>query len=303
VDEIRVLLVDDDAEELVLTKAMLGKVEHVQYRIDLCTDPHEAIEKTISGDYHVCLVDYNLGASTGLDLIEEVMARGCCRIPIILMTGEGNHDIDMQAMNLGAMDYLNKGSLNKNILERSIRYSMERKKTEEKLREMSLRDSLTGLANRRHFDEVLDRELRRANREVSPISLVLIDIDCFKPFNDNYGHVEGDRCLQLVSDAIAGCISRPGDLEARYGGEELAVILPQTKSQDAMALAEKMRKAIEALKIPHKGSTVEASNDLTISAGVATTNGKEHLSPTDLIKKADKALYEAKEKGRNRVLS
>ena len=135
------------------------------------------------------------------------------------------------------------------------------------------------------------------------MSLVLIDIDCFKPFNDNYGHVEGDKCLQLVSDTIAECFSRPGDLGARYGGEEFAVILPQTGNQDAMAIAEKMAKAIVSLKIPHKGSAVKGCNDLTISAGVATTNNKEFLTPTDLIKMADKALYEAKEKGRNRVES
>lgn len=299
--EIKVLLVDDDEEDIQLIRKVLGKIDHVKYKTEWHSTFEEAVKIILRGEHDVYLVDYHLGAETGLDLIKLALEKGCNE-PIILMTGQGNRTIDLEAMKLGAADYLNKNEITPPLLERSIRYSIDRKKAEEKLREMSFRDVLTGLANRRYFDEVFERELGRCQREERPLSLILIDIDYFKPFNDNYGHLEGDRCLQAVSDVIGGCIKRPGDLVARYGGEEFAVILPETGRSGALEIAEEMRLTVQSLKIPHKGSTVTGCSDLTMSAGVAVMNSKEVSTSADLIRKADEALYKAKNEGRNQVV-
>jgi diguanylate cyclase (GGDEF)-like protein len=179
----------------------------------------------------------------------------------------------------------------------------ERKKIEEQLRELSLKDALTGLSNRRQFDEVMEREWRRAKRENSPLSFILLDIDSFKLFNDSYGHQEGDACLQRVSGVIMQEAKRPGDLTARYGGEEFAVILPNTESHHAYTIAEKIRHEIVALNIPHIGSKVEDCNIVTISSGVSTFIPGQNMTQSDIIKWADAALYKAKHEGRNRVLA
>jgi diguanylate cyclase (GGDEF)-like protein/PAS domain S-box-containing protein len=178
----------------------------------------------------------------------------------------------------------------------------ERKKLEEQLLEISRKDGLTGLSNRRHFDEVLQNEWKRAARESYSISLIMIDIDFFKPFNDNYGHQAGDTCLQNVSSAIGSIVNRPADFPARYGGEEFCVILPSTDSENAYKMAEQMRSNVCELNIPHKGTMVSDSNTVTISLGVTTLVPESDLIPTDLIRRADKALYKAKGQGRNQTV-
>lgn len=167
------------------------------------------------------------------------------------------------------------------------------------LQKLSVIDSLTGISNRRRFDEVLEIEWRRAMRSESPLSLFLIDVDFFKAFNDFYGHQAGDDCLRRVAQTLSGVINRAGDLTARYGGEEFAVILQGNTRQGAIRVAEILRDRVEALQIPHPRSRAE--NILTISIGLATMIPEHVGSPSNLIAEADKALYLAKEKGRNRV--
>ena len=175
----------------------------------------------------------------------------------------------------------------------------ERKLAEDELRGQSFLDGLTGLSNRRHFDFFLDKEWRRAQRNKREISLILMDIDSFKAFNDNYGHVEGDKCLERVTGALKNFANRPGDLAARYGGEEFAVILSDTPSDSAAAIAEKFRIAVAQLHIPHGYS--ETEKFVTISLGVATLEPENTMSEKVLIERADRALYTSKRSGRNRV--
>lgn len=165
------------------------------------------------------------------------------------------------------------------------------------LERISLTDSLTGLANRRHFDAALTREYRRAVREGSTLSLIMIDIDYFKEFNDDYGHPAGDACLVKVAETLAAVFRRPGDLVARYGGEEFAVVLPDTP--DASDIAETCRQAIWARAVTHRLSKV--ADVITISLGVAALAPDRPATPDELVDRADIALYEAKESGRNRV--
>ena len=159
-------------------------------------------------------------------------------------------------------------------------------------------DGLTGLANRRTFDQALDADIRRNTRTGSPLSLLLMDIDGFKLFNDSYGHGGGDRCLQRVAQAVAGVPNRAGDTVARYGGEEFAVILPETDLAGAFAVAERIRRAVEALGIPHMASPVGPV--VTLSVGVAASCGPA-LDARELLETADAALYRAKRAGRNRT--
>ncbi len=161
-------------------------------------------------------------------------------------------------------------------------------------------DSLTGMANHRTFHEELNKEWRRCLRLQCPLSLVFIDIDHFKPYNDAYGHLDGDGCLRRVAEAIASQVRRPGDIAARYGGEEFAVILADTPKEGASYVAEAQRAAVESLAIPHGTSPV--SSVVTVSLGVATTMPWNGGAAEGLLGRADAALYRAKAAGRNRVV-
>ena len=167
------------------------------------------------------------------------------------------------------------------------------------LKELSNRDDLTGVANRRRFDEALDAEWRRAARTAPPMALLMADIDHFKPYNDAYGHQQGDLCLKQVAEGMAGALQRAGDLLARYGGEEFVAILPGQDLAAAAEVAERLRSRVEALTIPSGVSGV--SPYVTISVGVATSAQADLAKPDDLVAAADAALYRAKREGRNRV--
>ena len=167
------------------------------------------------------------------------------------------------------------------------------------LEELSNIDPLTNLSNRRHFDDVLQVEWKRALRHESPISVLMLDIDFFKRFNDQYGHLAGDDCLQQVAACLKAQLRRPSDLLARYGGEEFVVLLPQTDEMGAQIVAESLRRAVEALHVESGGEPL--AGQISISVGVATLRPQPDLRPESLVDQADQALYRAKESGRNRV--
>jgi len=169
------------------------------------------------------------------------------------------------------------------------------------LEEMNKTDALTGLGNRRAFDGVLSAEWRQAERQKTSLSLILMDVDCFKRYNDGYGHGAGDECLRQVASVIKRHAKRPHDLAARYGGEEFAVILCATTAQGALAVAEDIRKDVEGLGLQHEFSTV--ASVVTLSAGTATAQPAAGQTFDSIIERADKALYAAKNGGRNRVES
>ncbi len=181
----------------------------------------------------------------------------------------------------------------------SIRDITQRKKAEEKLKTLSTLDGLTGVANRRYFEEFYQREWTRSVRTGKPLSLIMCDIDFFKFYNDTYGHLEGDECLRQVAGALSKAVHETGDLLARFGGEEFIVVLPETDLDGAVKVAESLRSIIESLEIEHKKSHV--SNYLTISLGVSTIVPVQAIPAVELISAADAALYQAKKEGRNRV--
>ncbi len=169
----------------------------------------------------------------------------------------------------------------------------------QELQRLTATDGLTGVANRRRFDEALDHEWRRAARSNAPLACVMIDIDHFKAFNDRYGHLQGDACLRQIASALVSTARRAGDVVARYGGEEFAVVLPGTSAANARLVADQLRTDVAALRIPHDASTT--GPHVTISLGVASIIPKVGVSPATLVAAADRALYQAKRSGRNCV--
>ena len=169
------------------------------------------------------------------------------------------------------------------------------------LRSQTFSDGLTGIANRRHFDVAIEKEMRRAMRTGSPLSLLMIDIDHFKDYNDHYGHQQGDGCLIRVAAELAAMLQRPTDLLARYGGEEFAAILPDTDAAQALRMAEAIRQRASDLHIPH-AKTGNDVKHVTVSIGIATQHPHQPLAISALIGAADRALYLAKRAGRNRVM-
>lgn len=177
----------------------------------------------------------------------------------------------------------------------------KRKQIEKQLQDMSRRDSLTGLYNRRYFDEMLNVEIGRANRNKLPLCLIMFDVDCFKEYNDQYGHVSGDNCLIEIGDIAKSYVSRQGDIIARYGGEEFAIILPNIELEGAVSFANKLQMGIQDKCIAHNDTKVTDLKCVTVSAGVTNLILSNKICASALIEDADLALYEAKRQGRNRV--
>ncbi|MGD1856816.1 MAG: diguanylate cyclase domain-containing protein [Leptolyngbyaceae cyanobacterium] len=183
-------------------------------------------------------------------------------------------------------------------LNHSLKYQ-QLKQDKLELRELALTDSLTGLANRRQFDDYFKAEWQRLAREQQPLTLILCDIDYFKLYNDYYGHPTGDICLAKVSDVLNRCIRRPADLVARYGGEEFAVVLPNTNTEGGHSVALAIQKQLAQVAIPHFTSSV--SKAVTLTMGIATVVPEHQRTSQDLLQAADLALYHAKQQGRDRI--
>lgn len=221
-------------------------------------------------------------------------------LPVIFLAKSIDEQMEIAAYNAGASDvlYLSRAAA---ILQARIKLALGVKKSLDQLARSARIDGLTQVNNRREFERVIETEWRRANRSRANISLIMLDIDHFKLFNDNYGHLAGDGCLRTVAQAIQKCLQRAQDIVCRYGGEEFVVILPETDIQGAMQLAERIRQAVAGLAIQHSNSPTAES--ITLSLGVAVKRPYEGGSPNELTELADKALYLAKEQGRNCIVA
>jgi len=219
-------------------------------------------------------------------------------IPIIYLTGMNNEYDEEYGLSLGAIDYITK-PFKPSILRARVRNHLQLKYYRDRLARIGMIDGVTGIPNRRRFDEVISLEWRRATRSSQPLSLIMGDIDYFKNYNDTYGHLEGDACLRKVANRFCEILKRPGDLVGRWGGEEFACILPETEIGGAVTVAERIRKGIIDLAIPHLSSPIAPV--VTVSLGVTTMVPKPGQDPIELIRRSDEALYKAKKAGRNRV--
>lgn len=220
-------------------------------------------------------------------------------IPVIFLTSlTESKDIEF-GLTLGAIDYITK-PFSVPIIKAKIKNHLALKYYQDTLKINTDVDQLTQIANRRRFDDTMTKEIKKAKRTGTILSVLLLDIDHFKFYNDTYGHLEGDACLKKVATTLATTLKRPKDLAARWGGEEFTCLLPNTNTEGAQNVAEALRKAIQNLNIPHESSPV---NDVvTVSIGVVSSNPIDENSFDNLLKRADEALYQAKETGRNRIV-
>lgn len=313
-----VLLVDDQAMIGEAVRRGLAHEENIDFHF--CADPHQAIAQAIRIKPTVILQDLVMPGLDGLTLVREYRNHpATANIPIIVLSTKEDPLIKSAAFSAGANDYLVKlpdnielvariryhsrsymTLLQRDAAYRALRVSQQQLlDTNLVLQRLMNSDGLTGLSNRRHFDEYLELEWRRAMRDQTQLSLLMIDVDFFKTYNDSFGHVEGDEALRKVAASIREASSRPSDLPARYGGEEFALVLPNTSPGGARLVAEKLRMAVAGLKIPHIAPAEGSS--LTISIGLSTMTPVQGTDCRQLIMAADKGLYTAKHNGRNQV--
>ncbi|MEX3775754.1 diguanylate cyclase [Pseudomonas sp. MYb118] len=313
-----VLLVDDQAMIGEAVRRGLSNEENIDFHF--CADPHQAIAQAVRIKPTVILQDLVMPGLDGLSLVREYRNHPATKdIPIIVLSTKEDPLVKSAAFAAGANDYLVKlpdnielvariryhsrsylTLLQRDAAYRALRVSQQQLlDTNLVLQRLMNSDGLTGLSNRRHFDEYLELEWRRSLRDQSQLSLLMIDVDYFKTYNDSFGHLEGDEALRKVANAIRDASARPSDLPARYGGEEFALVLPNTSPGGARLVAEKLRQTVAALKIPHIAPTEGSS--LTISVGLSTMTPQPGSDCRQLISAADKGLYQAKHNGRNQV--
>lgn len=293
----RVLVIDDDRLQFRLVQAHFSRFQAGTYELDWSETYEDGLARLLTGGYAVCLLDYRLGEKDGLQLIREAAEAGC-RTPIVFLTAESSGNVDIQALDAGALDYLVKGEISPRSLERSLRYALKLGETLDALRRLATRDELTGLLNRREYDRILAEEEDRAKRFGHPLALVTLDLDHFKAVNDNHGHPAGDAVLREVARRLAGSI-RTVDRAARIGGEELALILVQTDRDAGMDVAKRAIRLISGEPIDIGGGF---KLSVTASAGVAEMP-RDAVGMPGLVAASDRALYAAKAQGRNRAVS
>ncbi len=324
-DRINILIVDDRPENLLTLETLL---EDPGLNILKALSGSEALEKVLENEIALVLLDVMMPDMDGYETAELMRSNRRSRnIPIIFVTANNREeDHIFKGYDAGAVDYLTK-PIDPHVLQSKVGIFMElycqKLELEEKTRELNAKvveleelqqqledknrqletisniDALTGIYNRRYFNEIIEVEWNRGVRQKHVISMLMIDIDFFKPFNDHYGHSSGDTALQIVADSISSPLKRKVDIIARYGGEEFAAVLPETDREGAWQLAREMLESVRNKKIPHKKS--EISDFLTVSIGIFTILPSADKSYIDLINGADKALYQAKNSGRNQM--
>ncbi len=292
-----ILIVDDQPANIHLLAEALA----ADYEIVVATSGQEAIELAMAGDPpDLVLLDILMPGMSGYEVCERLKADDWTKsAPIIFVTAKNREEDETHGLEIGAVDYITK-PFSMPIVRARVRAHVELKRHRDLLETLSLRDGLTGIPNRRQFEQHLDRCWRLASRERLPLSLCFADIDKFKLYNDRYGHLAGDDCLRSIANTLHGCANRPMDLVARFGGEEFVAILHGTDEDGAGILAERMRTAVEALKIPNK--SVSGGAMVTLSIGLATVIPDEQTLASELANRADQALYRAKDQGRNCVV-
>ena len=305
----KILLADDTLTELKLTSSYLKKMGH---EVIDANNGQEAIEIYTNEDIDLVLMDAVMPVMDGYTAAREIRKRKDGWVPIIFLSARTEPEDIATGIEAGGDDYITK-PVNEVILaakmtamariaamrQRLLVVSRELEQANIELQKLADVDGLTGLANRRSIDSYLEHEIARCIREDHPIAAIMIDLDHFKAYNDHYGHLAGDNCLKTIAQILDSEIKRPGDLAGRFGGEEFCAILSNTNQDGAMFVAETLRSTVENLRIPHEGSP--GLKQVTLSLGVAVHLPNPSFPVTQLLDDADKALYHAKQSGRNRV--
>jgi diguanylate cyclase (GGDEF)-like protein len=308
-----ILLVDDDPATIQLLASILASAGQLHF----ATNGADALRLARAEPPDLILLDAEMPGMSGFEVIEALKADPVLAdVPVIFITGHSEPAFELSGFDLGAADYILK-PVNALLVLARVQTQLRLKHGADALRRMATTDALTGLANRRLFDESLQREWRRAWRSAEPIGLLMIDVDHFKAFNDRYGHPAGDVCLHAVAQALARACTRPADLAARYGGEEFVVLLPQTARDGAVHMAHTLLEAVTSLGIAHEGSAT--ARRVSVSIGISCYDelspcwtpapadsrfaelAEGHSGADELLRAADAALYAAKRDGRAQV--
>lgn len=320
-NDIDILIVDDRHDNLLVLESLL---EDMNCNIIKATSGNKALSLMLDYEFALVLLDVQMPNMDGFETAEFMRMNSRTRyVPIIFVTAISKEQrCIFKGYEIGAVDYLFK-PIEPIILKSKVKVFLElynqKKLVEEqskllemkieelsklreanfKLKNLSTLDGLTGIPNRRSFDNYIHMSFKSCARSNKPLSLIMADIDFFKKYNDNYGHLQGDECLIKVAKSISSSVKRPLDFVARYGGEEFAVILPETDGKGAKIIAGIIRENIERLKIVHEHSDI--TSYITLSLGVATMLPEMKYSINEFIENADKALYSSKLNGRNKV--
>lgn len=289
-----ILVVDDMTTTLLLLHDLLKDT----YEVKIAKSGTKALEILESpNDIDLILLDIEMPDINGYDVCKRIKNNETIRnIPIIFITGRTSQEDEEYGLNLGAIDYITK-PFNNAIVKLRIKNYLNLKIKNDMLEKLSMYDGLTNIRNRRFFDETFEKTFNEIKRDKKSLAVLMIDIDFFKPYNDNYGHGQGDETLRKVAKALEKTIKRPSDFVARYGGEEFVILLKNIDKTGLQTVAKNLLEAIRELKITHEYSKVE--DFVTVSIGVSYCSCPDEITKTELLLKADEALYNVKNSGRN----
>ncbi|OWF87039.1 diguanylate cyclase response regulator [Yersinia intermedia] len=291
----KILIVDDHPINI----QVLYQAFSADHNVCMATSGQQALDVCHKQQPDLILLDIEMPDMNGFEVCARLKASAdTVYIPIIFVTAHIDEETETRCFSEGAADFISK-PINRNTVRARVKTHLLLKAQSDLLRQLVYLDGLTEVYNRRYFDEKLEQEWKRANRDHTPLSLIMIDVDFFKKYNDLYGHQAGDDCLRRVAQIIRDTLKRPTDLVARYGGEEFVCLLPNTELVGAMAVAETIRSQLLEQKIPHAGSSVYPF--VSISLGVCCKETQSFGMPTTLLFQADLQLYQAKRNGRNQT--
>lgn len=289
-----ILVVDDMTTTLLLLHDLLKDT----YEVKIAKSGTKALEILESpNDIDLILLDIEMPDINGYDVCKRIKNNETIKnIPIIFITGRTSQEDEEYGLNLGAIDYITK-PFNKAIVKLRIKNYLDLKIKNDMLEKLSMYDGLTNIRNRRFFDETFEKTFNEIKRDKKSLAVLMIDIDFFKPYNDNYGHGQGDETLRKVAKALEKTIKRASDFVARYGGEEFVILLKDINKDGVEAVANNLLNAVRELKITHEFSKIE--NYVTVSIGASFYNSSSDITKLELMLKADETLYSVKNSGRN----
>ena len=287
-DSYCILVVDDDPQELAIIEMLLAESKH-RFEIKWLNHPEVACQELIEGQFDIALIDYRIGETDGSLMLEKAVEGGC-RKPLIMLTGQGDPALDEYVMKIGAADYLPKSELTGPLLTRTLLHAIERASLLDKLHFQLGQDELTGLFNRRFLDQQLAFLISAVNRHEFPLSICLGDLDHFKQINDQLGHLGGDRVLRRFADIVQKNI-RNEDIAARFGGDEFCILFPHVCAEKSLQAVERIREQLHSVE-----------DELPLSGSFGLVDYQKGLTAKEILAAADAALYDAKEKGRNRCI-
>jgi len=290
-----ILIVDDELSNIEIMNAVLED----DYEVCFATSGEQALETARTAQPDLVLLDVLMPGIDGFEVCRQLKSDPLLAdIPVIFTTGLGDTEDEMRGLSLGAIDYVTK-PIQPAILHARVGNHVELKRLRDQLASLAVTDALTGLSNRRQMERALQTETARLGRTGDWLSVIMLDIDFFKQFNDTYGHPAGDRCITMVASALTRAVKRSSDLPARYGGEEFACILPNADPKGAELVAQEIRLQIQSLNIPHERSQI--SPFITVSIGVASARCLPGMTTDQWLAQADRQLYLSKQGGRNRI--